>query len=193
MELFTFSTEFSTENAARIFRCFRRSLRVFHCLPLPFSPVFPLILSLHNPLSFSLSPFFCEISSGQRRFCTASPGLCQKSKCRPFTFLRGAVEDPFFLFILSGLRPLRKRKSGRRAAFPRRFSVFRRRIHTGIHEKQDNCLVLIAPTARWILRRRTDAQSAAVPIKISYFNGRVVSYGMRGGICYSYPRVHIHF
>ena len=35
---------------------------------------------------------------------------------------------------------------------------------------------MIAPTARWILRRRTDAQSAAVPIKISYFNGRVVSY-----------------
>ena len=133
LELFTFSTEFSTENAARIFRCFRRSLRVFHCLPLPFSPVFPLILSLHNPSSFSLSPFFCEISSGQRHFCTASPGLCQKSKCRPFTFLRGAVEDPFFLFILSGLRPLRKRKSGRRAAFPRRFSVFRRRIHTRIH------------------------------------------------------------
>ena len=29
-------------------------------------------------------------------------------------------------------------------------------------------------TARWILIRRTDAQSAAVPIKISYFNGRVV-------------------
>ena len=30
------------------------------------------------------------------------------------------------------------------------------------------------PTARWILRKRTDAQSAAVPIEISYFNGRVV-------------------
>ena len=42
--------------------------------------------------------------------------------------------------------------------------------YTRIHEKQDNCLVLIAPTARWILRRRTDAQSAAVPMKISYFN-----------------------
>ena len=38
---------------------------------------------------------------------------------------------------------------------------------TRIHSKQDNCLVLIAPTARWILMRRTDAQSAAVPIKIS--------------------------
>ena len=25
-------------------------------------------------------------------------------------------------------------------------------FHTRIHEKQDNCLVLIAPTARWILR-----------------------------------------
>ena len=24
-------------------------------------------------------------------------------------------------------------------------------FHTRIHEKQDNCLVLIAPTARWIL------------------------------------------
>ena len=46
--------------------------------------------------------------------------------------------------------------------------------YTGIHSKQDNCLVLIAPTARWILMRRTDAQSAAVPMKISYFNGRVV-------------------
>ena len=43
-------------------------------------------------------------------------------------------------------------------------------LHTGIHSKQDNCLVLIAPTARWILMRRTDAQSAAVSIKISYFN-----------------------
>ena len=41
--------------------------------------------------------------------------------------------------------------------------------YTRIHEKQDNCLVLIAPTARWILRRRTDAQSAVVPIKISLF------------------------
>ena len=50
-----------------------------------------------------------------------------------------------------------------------------RSSHTRIHEKQDNCLVLIAPTARWILMRRTDAQSAAVPIKISYFNGRVGS------------------
>ena len=40
---------------------------------------------------------------------------------------------------------------------------------TRLHEKQDNCLVLIAPTARWILRRRTDAQSAVVPIKISLF------------------------
>ena len=49
-----------------------------------------------------------------------------------------------------------------------------RNFYTRIHEKQDNCLVLIAPTARWILMRRTDAQSAAVPIKISYFNGRVV-------------------
>ena len=39
-----------------------------------------------------------------------------------------------------------------------------------IHEKQDNCLVLIAPTARWILRKRTDAQSAAVPMKLSYCN-----------------------
>ena len=48
-------------------------------------------------------------------------------------------------------------------------------FHARIHEKQDNCLVLIAPTARWILRKRTDAQSAAVPIKIRYFNGRVVS------------------
>ena len=67
----------------------------------------------------------------------------------------------FFLFIFLGFRRLRKRKSGRRAAFPRRFSVFRRRIHTGIHEKQDNCLVLIAPTARWILRKRPDAQSAS--------------------------------
>ena len=38
---------------------------------------------------------------------------------------------------------------------------------------------MIAPTARWILRRRTDAQSAAVPIKLSYFNGRVVLH--RGG------------
>ena len=47
-------------------------------------------------------------------------------------------------------------------------------FYTRIHEKQDNCLVLIAPTARWILMRRTDAQSAAVPMKISYFNGRVV-------------------
>ena len=46
--------------------------------------------------------------------------------------------------------------------------------YTRIHEKQDNRLVFIAPTARWILRKRTDAQSAAVPIKISYFNGRVV-------------------
>ena len=36
---------------------------------------------------------------------------------------------------------------------------------------------MIAPTARWILMRRTDAQSAAVPIKISYFNGRVVLHG----------------
>ena len=42
--------------------------------------------------------------------------------------------------------------------------------YTRIHEKQDNHLVLIAPTARWILRKRTDAHSAAVPIKISYFN-----------------------
>ena len=48
------------------------------------------------------------------------------------------------------------------------------RFHTRIHEKQDNRLVLIAPTARWILRKRTDAQSAAVPMKLSYFNGRVV-------------------
>ena len=46
--------------------------------------------------------------------------------------------------------------------------------YTRIHEKQDNRLVFIAPTARWILRKRTNAQSAAVPIKISYFNGRVV-------------------
>ena len=42
-------------------------------------------------------------------------------------------------------------------------------------KNKDNCLVFIAPTARWILMRRTDAESAAVPIKISYFNGRVVS------------------
>ena len=48
-------------------------------------------------------------------------------------------------------------------------------FHTRIHEKQDNCLVLIAPTARWILRKRTDAQSAAVPMKLSYFHGKVVS------------------
>ena len=52
-------------------------------------------------------------------------------------------------------------------------------FHTRIHEKQDNCLVLIAPTARWILRKRTDAQSAAVPMKISYFNGRVVSDALK--------------
>ena len=32
------------------------------------------------------------------------------------------------------------------------------RNHTGIHEKQDNCLVLIALTARWILRKRPDAR-----------------------------------
>ena len=31
-------------------------------------------------------------------------------------------------------------------------------------------LLLIAPTARWILMRRTDAQSAGIPIKISYLN-----------------------
>ena len=51
-----------------------------------------------------------------------------------------------------------------------------RDFYTRIHEKKDNCLVFIAPTARWILMRRTDEQSAAVPIKISYFNGRVVLF-----------------
>ena len=152
LELFTFSTEFSTEKAARIFRCFSRSFRVFHCFPLLFPRVFPFILSLHNPSFFSLSPFFCEISSGQRRFCTASPGLCQKSKCRPFTFLRGAVEDPFFLFILSGFRRLRKRKSGRRAAFPRRFSVLRRRIQGAGLSRERVAQALSSMPAVWPAR-----------------------------------------
>ena len=43
-------------------------------------------------------------------------------------------------------------------------------LYSRIHEKQENRLVFIAPTARWILMRRTNAQSAAVPMKISYFN-----------------------
>ena len=64
---------------------------------------------------------------------------------------------------------------GRFYAFRRKLCPGEYRFHTRIHEKQDNRLVLIAPTARWILRKRTDAQSAAVPIKISYSNGSVVS------------------
>ena len=59
--------------------------------------------------------------------------------------------------------------------FCRGVYVAKNTFHIRIHEKQDNRLVFIAPTARWILMRRTDAQSAAVPIKIFYFNGRVVS------------------
>ena len=58
-----------------------------------------------------------------------------------------------------------------RCAFPLTKRRFSGKIDdTRIHEKQDNRLVFIAPTARWILMRRTDAQSAAVPMKISYLN-----------------------
>ena len=42
------------------------------------------------------------------------------------------------------------------------FQIHSSIFDTRIHSKQDNCLVLIAPTARWILRKRTDAQMGGV-------------------------------
>ena len=92
----------------------------------------------------------------------------QKRSVSPLFFCFKSPKSPVLLpriRILNGILSLKipraPRAGGVQDARP---------SYTRIHEKQDNCLVFIAPTARWILMRRTDAQSAAVPIKISYFN-----------------------
>ena len=109
----------------------------------------------------SICPRVYALRNGAALDCGEIRAKCFDARCPDGgrAILRGeAVED-------DGLPNIQKTaRHGR----PCRAVLF---SHTRIHEKQDNRLVFIAPTARWILRKRTDAQSTAVSIKISYLMG----------------------
>ena len=96
----------------------------------------------------SICPRVYALRSGAALDCGETRVKCFDARCPDGgrAVLRGeAVED-------DGLPNIRKTA---RHGPPCRAVLF---SHTRIHEKQDNRLVLIAPTARWILRKRTAAR-----------------------------------
>ena len=96
----------------------------------------------------SICPRVYALRSGAALDCGETRAKCFDARCPDGgrAILRGeAVED-------DGLPNIRKTA---RHGGPCRAVLF---SHTRIHEKQDNRLVLIAPTARWILRKRTAAR-----------------------------------
>ena len=126
-----------------------------------------------RPCSYSANTFSRSCPLPRHAAAERSRVIFRRAYARKIPLTKGSVAAP----ALPGLRSRAARLPSALAACRRReekgeggTSVPPFSLHTRIHSKQDNCLVLIAPTARWILMRRTDAQSAAVPMKLSYFN-----------------------
>ena len=90
------------------------------------------------------------LSGGRGRF----PGRFYHFSTTLRILRREAEGEPFRHALTGGAR-MRLRVSFRarviEVARERRYENLIKSFHTRIHEKQDNCLVFIAPTARWIL------------------------------------------